>query len=406
MSHFEKRCQLCSRSVSDPAQFACPDCQEPLVFHYDLPPQLSDPSQPGMWRYWRLLPVDSPPFESTLYEGRTPLLPSRSFSSHRVWLKDETRNPTGSHKDRPLALAIEHARRLGAETSFVVSTGSTGISNAALAARAGMKSVCLMTAGTPDERVYPMYAYGSTIVQVEGAVDDVIDQVIHLCRQNNLYLSSTSRGSNPYQGEANKTIAYELYEAMEELPEWVVVPVGGGGTISGIRRGFDDLARMGLIDRLPRLVGVLPQDYDILRVAHWREMEDWFEVVQLDYDERPPSLLIKLAHNYPPDGWEAIEAVRHTQGHFLAVSDAEALEAQDRFAREEGIYVEPSTGACLAGVKQLLASEKVAADDRIVAIVSGSGYRENFVTMEMRPLQKQEIASDELEETLLKLAGS
>jgi threonine synthase len=141
-------------------------------------------------------------------------VPSRTFGGHRVFLKDETRNPTGSHKDRPLSVAVNYARSLGAPASFVVSTGSTGISNAAFAARAGLRSIVIMPSGTPDERVYPMFALGSEIVQVEGAIDDVIDDVIRLCRASGLYLSSTSRSSNPYQAEGCKTIAYELHEQL------------------------------------------------------------------------------------------------------------------------------------------------------------------------------------------------
>jgi threonine synthase len=261
-----------------------------------------------------------------------------------------------------------------------------------------------MSQGTPAARVYPMYALGSTVLEVDGAIDRIIDQVIETCREQGLYLSSTSRGSNPYQGEGNKTIAYEVVEQLGRAPDCMVVPVGGGGTIAGILRGFQDLQALGHIGATPRMIGVVPKDYNILEVAFERGLETWDEVLQLDYDERPPSLLVKLAHNYPPDGMEAIEAVRASRGFFLAVSDEDALQAQERVGRTEGLYIEPSTGACLAGVQQLLDADEVQADDVVVALVSGSGYRETMVTMEQRPLRKLSITADELAATLAGLA--
>jgi threonine synthase len=356
-----------------------------------------------MWRYWRLLPIDDPSQIVTLREGATPLLPSRSYADRAVFLKDETRNPTGSHKDRPLAVALTHARSLGAAVSFVISTGSTGISNAAYAARAGLRSVVIMTEGVPDERIYPMYALGSHVLAVAGDIDPLIDQVIDLCRAHHLYLSATARSANPYQGEGNKTIAYELVDELGRAPDWVVVPVGGGGTLAGLRRGFQDLIALGHIQRAPRLVGVVPRDYNALEVAFQRNLTQWEQVLDLPFHALPPSILVKLAHAYPPDGMEALEAARASGGFFISVTDEEALVAQDKCARDNGMYVEPSTGACLAGLDRLLASGDVATTDTVVALVSGSGFRENFLTMQRRPIRKQSVPPDQLAELLPKL---
>ncbi len=409
MAHYQVICLNC-QAVQDEAAMTgpavgCARCGGPLGFRYDY----QDVRWDGrfgrtMWRYWRLLPVPEPTHLVTLGEGGTPLLPSRMLTRARVYLKDETRNPTGSHKDRPLSVAINHARRMGATASFVVSTGSTGISNAALAARAGLKSVVLMTQGTPAARVYPMYALGSQVVEVQGAIDDVIEQVIQLCRRHGLYLSSTSRASNPYQAEGNKTIAYELVEELGRAPDWVVVPVGGGGTLAGLLRGFQDLQRLGHVERLPRLVGVVPRDYNALEVAFQRGLTRWEEVLALPYHECPPSILVKLAHSYPPDGMEALEAVRACGGLFLSVTDEEALAAQEACGRQEGLYVEPSTGAALAGAARLLQGGGVRPEETVVVLVSGSGFRENFVTMERRPLEKRTITVQELETVLLAMA--
>jgi threonine synthase len=405
MAHYQTICLKCQAVQKDAAAFICAVCQGSLGFRYDYANvNWDDRFRNNMWRYWPLLPVAHPEQIITLGEGGTPLLRSRTYPEAQLYLKDETRNPTGSHKDRPLSVAINHGHAIGATVSFVVSTGSTGISNAALAARAGMGSVVVMTEGVPAQRIYPMFALGSQVIEVKGAIDTIIEDVIRLCREYNLYLSSTSRDSNPYQGEGNKTIAYEIVEDLGHAPDWVIAPVGGGGTISGIWRGFEDLQALGMIVSLPRLVGVTPKDYNALEIAFEHGLERWEDILALPYDDCPPSILVKLAHSYPPDGMEALETVRRSGGFFLSVSDEEALIAQQQFGRREGLYMEPSTGACLAGVGRLIESGRIGSQESIVALVSGSGFRENFLTMEYYPLQKQSIVAEELAAALIKAA--
>jgi threonine synthase len=146
---------------------------------------------------------------------------------------------------------------------------------------------------------------------------------------------------------------------------------------------------------------VLPEHYNALEVAVERNLTEWEAVLDLPYHNPPPSILVKLAHSYPPDGMEAIEAVRASGGFFLSVSDAEAVVAQTEIAHGDGLYVEPSTGACVAGVKKLLASGRVGGDETVVALISGSGFRETFVTAEMRPLQTHVVSADALGNTLI-----
>jgi threonine synthase len=404
MAHFEPVCLACGQTQTT-AAFVCTACGGLLGFRYDDAAVQWDDRQRGMWRYWRLLPVLNIEQLVTLGEGATPLLPSRRYGPG-VYLKDETRNPTGSHKDRPLAVAINHACALGATTSFVVSAGSTGIANAAFAARAGLHSVTIMSQGAPPARIYPVYAFGSQILEVDGDIDALIAQVIAICRHHGLYLSSTSRDSNPYQGEGAKTIAYELYEQLGRVPDWIVIPVGGGGTLAAIWRGFLDLQRLGWIDRLPRLVGVQPREYNALEVAQQRGFETWDEVLALDYSQAPPSVQVKLAHGHPPDGMEALEAVRASGGLFLSVTDQEALDAQLAFSRGEGLYIEPSTGVVPAALERLLATGQIRPDETTVALICGGGFRETFLTLEHRPLQSRLIQAGHLAEELLAAVGA
>jgi threonine synthase len=397
LSHFEKICFACHAVVEDPAAFVCQKCGGVLGFRYDYSQvNWDDRFANSMWRYWRLLPISDPNKFVTLGEGGTPLLRSRLFSEQNVYLKDECRNPTGSHKDRALAVAINHAKVLGAPVSYVVSTGSTGISNAAFAARAGIESVAIMTMGTPAERAYPMFALGSHILEVDEEIDVLVDEVIRICRDRRLYLSSTSRGSNPYQSEGNKTVAFEVVESLGRAPDWMVIPVGGGGTISGIWRGFKDLYELKKIVSLPRLVGVVPRHYNALEVAFEQKLSSWDFVLELPYHNLPASMLVKLAHAYPPDGMEALLAVRESGGFFASVTDEEALEGLARIGQQEGLYVEASTSALLPVLDRMIASGNFEKNQTLVALMCGSGFRETFATKERVPLTKRTMNIEQL----------
>ncbi len=406
MPRFEIICSDCGERETALTAQLCSACQGYLEFAYDYDGVEWDARfGNSMWRFWPLLPVDDPGGISTLGEGGTPLLPLREGKGNRILVKDESRNPTGSHKDRSLAMAINHGREIGARTSVVVSTGSAGISNAAMATRAGMTSIAVMSSGVPWERIFPMAAVGSSLVEVDAEIDLVVEQVTVACRDLGLYVSTTCRDSNPYQSEGNKTIAYEIVEELGGAPDYMLAPVGGGGTIAGIWRGFVDLERLGRISHIPRMVGVVPSDYNGLEVAFERGLQKQEELMALPYHDPPPSILVKIAHAFPPDGADALKAVRAANGFFVSVNDEEALQAAADFGRKEGLYVEPSSGACLAGLNRLLDSGSLGTGGTIVALISGSGFRETFLTAARTPSSCQRTGIDGLRHLLAEVAG-
>lgn len=388
--HFEARCDACE-AAAGLAAMRCEQCGGTLSFRYDTDHAGWDPQRRGLLRFWQLLPLADPNRAVTLGEGATPLVPAGG-TEPRAYYKVETGNPTGSHKDRQLCVALSHAVRLGARVSTLVSSGSTGLSNAAYASRAGLRSVVCMTAGVPAERVYPVFALGSEVVEVDAAVDELIDLVTALTDELGLYHSSTARGCNPYQAEGAKTISYEIAEQLGGAPDWVVVPVGGGGTIAAIGRGFAELASMGRIDRVPRLVGAVSARFNVLERAAASGVTTQTELMKLPDDGGAVTpVQAKLAHVHPPDGADALAAVRATGGMFIPVSDQEALSAQARLGSEEGIYVEPSSGTGVAAYRSLLAGGAFRAVDRVVVVLCGSGFRETALAMEYRPMSRSAV---------------
>lgn len=392
-------CLACQTRHSSHDATCCAACSGPLGFQYDPAPAAPDNAFSGMWRWWRHLPIDRPDAPVTLGEGSTPLLESRLCPQVRLAWKDESRNPTGSHKDRAMALALTRGRSQNARRTLVVSAGSTGLSNAAYSARAGLPSITLVGSGTPRERLQPLQAYGTRLVEVAAGIDDVIEAARQLAGVDGTLVCSTTRTSNPYQAEAAKTISYEIAEA-DGVPDWFIVPVGGGGTVSAVLRGFQDWMGTGRSDRLPRIAAVVPASYDALKVAWDRGIQGADAFAALPYRDDVPTILSKLSHPHPPDGLEALEAVRASGGVVIAVSDAAGLDAVGRVAAADGLYLEPSACVCLPALERLIAEGTVRAGGRVVALACGGGHRETFVLARQETVRPERAKLAELRNML------
>jgi threonine synthase len=340
-----------------------------LAFRYEYGHVSFDAASHSMWRYRELLPVEKDPI--TLGEGGTPLVPSRLRPN--LYLKDETHNPTGSMKDRAMSLAFTKAAEWGATRSIVASTGSAGMAAAAYAARAGVSTVVLVPTGTARDRTAAMWMYGATVYEVDGTADDLFPIVQDAVAAGWLDVS-TYRRANPYQSEAAKTITYEIAEDLDSVPDVVLVPVGGGGTLASIGHGFDDLLAMGLIHRTPTLISVQHAHFNSLE----RAMNDgaaFAGFATYSYDARKPCLTENLKHDVPPDGDDALRALLASAGYACSVTDAEILRAQRDLARIDGIFSEPSGIVGLAGLWKLEERGIISPASTVVVVITGGGLR-------------------------------
>jgi threonine synthase len=257
-----------------------------------------------------------------------------------------------------------------------------------------------MSADTPEERSYPVFALGTSVIKVTAPIDEVMEALIQAGTRLGIYLASTTRRSNPYQAEASKTIAYELVEALGEPPDWLVVPTGGGGTVAAVWRGFQELHGLGLVSKLPQLAAIVPRRFNALEVAFRDGIATAADYLALPTRPGASTLLTKLAHDHPPDGLEAIEAVRQSGGLVLSVTDAAASAGQMRLAQHEGLYVEPSSGVLLPALDELFAAGHAAPGQRIVGLLCGSGFRETFEVMKQIPMRSKTVDLDDLENAL------
>lgn len=329
-----------------------------------------------MWAYRELLPLAGPTSIVSLGEGDTPLLAARGDWRCRVFWKNEGLNPTGSHKDRALALAVSRAREVNAPRVVIASTGSAGLAAAAYCARAGLPCLILVPRGTPGERLAPVATLGARVVEIQGTFVQIERLLDALDGDPDWYDATTKRIANPFQAEAPKTIAYEIVAQLGGVPDWVVVPVGGGATIFGIWRGFQDLARAGRINRLPRLAAVQPVRFNTLERALAQGLRTWPELSAIAMDEGVDTILRNLKHGVPPDATDALRALRESGGLATSVTDDAARRAQARVGAEEGIFCEPSAAAGPAAIEALARTGQLTPSDTVVCLLTGSGFRE------------------------------
>jgi threonine synthase len=397
MGRYDVRCRSCETHLPrDRYLRRCPFCGGDIEVVYDLSNVRLDRELPGIWRFIDFLPVDSPSEMVTLGEGWTPLLPARLSSSLGVSLhwKWEGANPTGSQKDRGLAVAIAKGKALGFSSAIIASTGSAGLSSAAYAARAGMRHAVLVSRNAPVARIFPMAALGSSIFEVEGTIEDTLELLAVASERLGAYETTTYRRANPYQSEGAKTLGYEIFLQHGSVPDWIIIPVGGGGTLASVWRAFQDLRSLGLIDRLPKLAGVQPAAYNALRIAEERGLSNDDELRAISFPETPPTLLVKLQHTYPYDGAEALAAIRASGGAVAVASDAQAIEAVFRIGSSDGIYAEPSSTVVLPAIEWLVSEGHIQRGESVVAVLTGAGHRETHALIDCYPLHVERVTRE------------
>ena len=365
------QCVLCGTTYH-PAEvpYACPSCGPlgVLAVHYDyeqIAPhisraQLAVDHNHTLWRYRALLPVsyshDAPPLEI----GYTPLYPVKSLRDYlampTLWLKDDTRNPSASLKDRARII----------EVVACASTGNAASSLAVQAASFGLLCYIFVPQNAPRAKIVQLLMCGATVFSVAGSYDDAFDLCIEACNTFGWYNRNT--GYNPYLVEGKKTVGLEIAEQLGwQVPDAVLVPTGDGCIISGVYRGFEDLYRLGMIDRLPRLIAVQSEGSPAIVRA-----------LEGDGIVRPyPASTVAdgISVGMPRNGAMAVRHIRQSGGFAITVSDAEILSAEKELAMRTGVFAEPSGAASYAGLLRLLADGRLAKNERIVLLITGSGLK-------------------------------
>jgi len=362
-------CHRCSWRGEISNLYACPACGSSLIVAYagTYEPSYGTGDQ-GIWRYRSFLPVTADPV--TLGEGDTPLLEARRLDpSGGLLLKNETVNPTGSFKDRPVAVAATVARELGLSGLLCASTGNTGVAVAAYAARAGLPAVCVVPETTPAAKMFQIEAVGARIVRVRGNYSDAYE-LARAVAENYGWANLTSTYVNPYMLEGDKTVAFELFEQLKvRVPDWVLVPVGAGPLLAAIYKGFEELGVSG-----PRMVAVQAAGCaPVVRAfeSGAKEVREWEHSVKT-----AASSIADPLRGYPEDGTRTLSVVRESGGKAIAVSEEQTRKATIDLARSEGLLVEPGAAVAVAAYRKLADQKLIREGETAVIVLTGHGLKD------------------------------
>ncbi|TQM14746.1 pyridoxal-phosphate dependent enzyme [Pseudonocardia kunmingensis] len=326
------------------------------------------PASFTMWRYRELLPVPDGPIRYPLPIGGTPLLPApalrRAWGLPQLWIKDETRNPTASNKDRATALVIEGGLRRGVDTITTASTGNAAVATAFGAAAAGMRAAIFVSTDCRPEKLALMTQAGARVFRVRAGYAAAVD----LSRAAAAAFGWLDRntGANPVTLEAKKTVAFEVWEQLgRRVPDVLVAPVGDGPTLVALDKGFAELESHGLVTRRPRLIGVQAQPCQPL-VRAWRGEP----VGPADLD---PAATVAdgIAVMRPAIGDAVLDAVRRGGGAMVAVTDEALRGAVATLAATAGVGAEPAGAAALAGLAAAVELRRVGREETVVLLVTG-----------------------------------
>ena len=388
------RCISCARTYApEELLYVCPACgplEGTLDLLYDLewlaahfgPGVLRQRDDRTLWRYHELLPIRDPRACLDLPVGMTPLwkvadgvrerLERRPSTTSalpaRLWIKDDTRHPSGSAKDRATMMALGRARELGVDLIAAASTGNAASSLAALSAAAGVGCIIFAPASAPEAKLVQIRIHGARLFAVEGTYDEAFDLCWELCRRTGTYNRNTA--VNPVLGEGKKTIALEIWEQLGyRAPDAVVVPVGDGCILGGVAKGFRDLLDLGWIERMPRLIGVQAEGSAALAKA-WRDGAAACVPVEA------ATVADSISVAQPRDQRKALRGVRASGGAFVVVSDAAILGAMSDLAAQAGLFVEPAAAAAVAGLRQGMTEGSILEDEEVVLVLTGHGLKD------------------------------
>jgi threonine synthase len=370
-------CRECGTSTPLAAEFACAECFGPLEVSYDFGSITRadiESGPPSIWRYRKLLPVPKDINEHpNTQPGLTRLVRAdrlaKALGVRRLWVKDDTGNPTHSFKDRVVAVALAAARQLGFRVLACPSTGNLANAVAAAAARAGWQSVVLIPSSLERAKVLTTAVYDGALIAVDGTYDDVNRLATELAAEHEDW-AFVNVNVRPYYAEGSKTLGYEVAEQLGwRLPDQVVVPIGSGSQLTKVDKGFQELSELGLVQPAPyRVFGAQASGCSPVSAA----FKAGHDVV---VPVRPDTIARSLAIGAPADGPYALDAVRRTGGAIEDATDEEVIEGIRLLARTEGIFAETAGGVTVACAKKLVEDGRLDPDAETVLLITGDGLK-------------------------------
>lgn len=360
-------------------EYTCPQCGIKGIldvkYHYEevsvSRQTLQEDGNYSMWRYHELLPLRGYEGIQPLQVGWTPLFRAerlgKKIGLHHLYIKDDGRNPTGSFKDRASAVGVARAIEQQHKVIACSSTGNAASSLAGFAASAGIETYIFVPAAAPEAKVTQLLIYGAHVILVEGTYD----QAYYLCNEavNKWGWYNRNCAINPYLIEGKKTVGFEIVEQMKwEVPDRIFMSVGDGCSIAGAWKAFKEFYQLGLIDKLPKMIGVQAEGCQPL-TRSFLTGEPFIPVI-------PNTLADSIAVGEPRNGQKALGAIAESKGKMISVSDADILQAMSQLSRETGVFGEPAGVTAFAGLLKMASEKEMDPDEKIVTVVTGNGLKD------------------------------
>ncbi|KMJ58837.1 threonine synthase [Bacillus sp. LL01] len=338
-----------------------------------------------MWRglveeYSNYLPVSAHTPNVSLQEGNTPLLFLEKLSEKldiELHVKVEGANPTGSFKDRGMALAVAKAKEEGSTTVVCASTGNTSASAAAYAAKAGMKCIVVIPDGKiASGKLAQAVMYGAEIYSLDGNFDEALQMVRRLSDELPITLVNSL---NPYRIEGQKTAAFEVCDQLGKAPDVLALPVGNAGNITAYWRGFQEYHRV-RASGLPEMRGF--------------EAEGAAAIVENRVISNPETIATAIRIGNPASWNYAVQAANDSNGKIDFVTDEEILYAYKLLAQTEGVFAEPASSASVAGVIKQLKTGELSKGKQVVCVLTGNGLKDPVTATNHANVKVQQIPND------------
>jgi len=377
------KCVKCGREYNEAEiLYTCRDCGIDGILDVELDydsirkeltrEYLKNNKDYSLWRYLPAIPLEKTGGIQPLQVGWTPLYNIKSLSKETglssFFLKDDSRNPTASLKDRASAVGVAKAVELGRNVMCAASTGNAASSLSGFAAVAGIKTYIFVPETAPEAKVTQLLIYGSNVFLVKGTYDEAVELCFKAAEEFGWY--NRSCAINPYLVEGKKTISYEICEQLDwKAPDIAVVAVGDGCTIGGVWKGFKECFELGLIDKFPKIVGVQAENSNpVTRAFNKKTYEFEYRV--------PDTLADSISVGIPRNGIKALNALHESGGYMVDVSDEEILAAMKILAQKTGVFGEPAGVTSFAGIMKMKELGLLNGDEKVVSIVSGSGLKD------------------------------
>jgi threonine synthase len=326
---------------------------------------------PGMFRYAELLPLVPGGRVPPATPGGTPLLVTRALARwigvRRLSVKDESRNPTGSLKDRASAVAVARALMRRARVVACASTGNAATSLAGAAAAVGLRCVIFVPRNASEPKLAQLLVFGARVIRVAGSYDETWELCQRACGRYGWY--NRNAAVNPTLVEGKKTAGHEIAEQVgDDVPDWVAVAAGDGCTLAGVWKGMKEMHALGFIPRLPRVLGVQAEGAQPLATA----FRSGGELVPTGAD----TIADGIAVGHPRNWRKALAAVRESGGDFVAVPDTALLEAMRDAGGRAGLFGEPAGVAGVAGLRAAVLAGIVKPRDSVLTLLTGTGLKD------------------------------